>query len=514
METPHILYINQKVKDIKVAGSTELEDNMGRLRAWLHQHCFIPGDKVPATVTPHRIEDGVLIADISGKMLSSDLDTSVHIHQRFPLPLNGYNGPMDVETIFSNAPGTRVDDGGNIQNMVINTALAALCTRRRNGEAAVRLTIASSSDPFSRMKPDLGDALRGVCELFPLDVSDRFAIQVPWRADDQAGTLAITSEPQRTGEAVRKLCRESREFRRAMESATCIVSSDPIYDQLHSSVKPPYSYVINASTAFRSLVAAESYGRTAILPMNNDEASDVCKLLLQRGLEEELGKIDRPPFPPPLTPSGDAIDQDGLRELDHSVEMLLRYIFPHKNHGRPSFTCPISFGPYGGMLIGVDHESFACFSSTPSSDGERALINEFGKQEVDWARKYEVGAGDAVAAVITLFNAIDPGLLIVAHMRDREHTDRQLRQLACTIFVSVLGRIAGNFLIRTPRTYWDNVRSDGLLALVDQVARESLCLARTIVRKVHAPVVMEIKRWGIHVVLWRPGAVAYPERQG
>jgi hypothetical protein len=517
METPNIILVNQKVKDIKVAPNPDLENAMGRFRYWLRRHAFIPGDKVPATVTPTHISNGVMVADISGAMLSSDLDTSVHIRQHFPLPLPDYNGPMDVESIFASVPGTRIDDGGNVQNMAVNVALALQCASAhsacRKCRAPLRLTVASSSDPFCRMDAAEADALRRVCHIYPLDLPDRFAIQVPWRAGDESGTLAITSEPQRTGEALRHLAETNVDFRRTMESATCIVSSDPVYDQLAYIAKPPYSYLINSSTAFRTLVAAESYGRTAILPMNNDEASDVCKLLLQRGLEEELGKIDRPPFPPPLASSGDAIDADALCQLDQSVEMLSRYIFLYKNPGRVSFTCPITFGPHGGMLIGTDHENIACFTSTPSPEGEDSLLREFADIEPgNRDRKHEVGAGDSVAAIVALFNAVDPSLFLVQHMQGREESDRQLRQLASTVFVSILGRIAGNFLIRTVRTYWGNVRKDSFPALLDEAAKESLSVARLVIRKLQAPVIVEVKKWGIHVVIWRPGFVAYPNR--
>ena len=39
----------------------------------------------------------------------------------------------------------------------------------------------------------------------------------------------------------------------------------------------------------------------------------------------------------------------------------------------------------------------ACFTSTPSEAGEKALINEHGDSaEVDWEFDHDVGAGDSV----------------------------------------------------------------------------------------------------------------------
>src|SRR5437867_10499301 len=50
------------------------------------------------------------------------------------------------------------------------------------------------------------------------------------------------------------------------------------------------------------------------------------KVLLQRGLEEELDNIERPPFPSPLSTSGNQIDPAALLELDRSIDLLTRYI--------------------------------------------------------------------------------------------------------------------------------------------------------------------------------------------
>src|SRR6266850_1052499 len=173
-DIPHILLVSQKVKDIKVPPNGDLERRMGSLRAWLHRHSFIPGDKVPATLTPQSIEHGVLVADISGKLLSSDLDTNALIRQRFPLFLTDYSGPLEIESVFSKVTGTRVDDGGNIQNMIVNVAIAmaGLAPRLQEfcGDRTPRITVASSSDPFSSLSPDLSVALHKVCDTYTLNI--------------------------------------------------------------------------------------------------------------------------------------------------------------------------------------------------------------------------------------------------------------------------------------------------------------------------------------------------------
>jgi hypothetical protein len=506
----HLLLVSQKVKDIKLPKNGQLEKTMGRFRKWLVKHSFLPSNKVPANVKPVSLEDGVLLADISGVALSSDLDTTAYVRQRFPIAATEYNGPMDVEKIFASVKGASVDDGGNIQNMIVDLVTAVMYARHHEavGRRQIRVTIASSSDPFVKLPTELAEEARQFCELYALDIPDRFSIQVPFEDDNAAGTLAINSEPLRTNEALRRLVESDEKFGQAFRKAHCFVSADPIYDVLAGHATPPYATIINASTAFRSLTAAESYNRTVLLPMNNGEAEDVCRLLLQRGLEEELGETESLPFESPLSTSEDAIDMDALESLDRSVDLFLRYV---PVGGHPSITCPITFGPDGGMVIGRGHEHFACFTSTLTREGERILFEEFAVPERMVADLHEVGAGDSAATVIALFNAIHPKLFLSGHMEGREAEHHRLVELASTIFVCMLGRISGSFLLHTTDTYWSNIRRDRFAALLDEAARASLELARTMVKKLHAPVMGEIKKWGIKVVAWKPGSVAYPD---
>jgi hypothetical protein len=372
------------------------------------------------------------------------------------------------------------------------------------------VTVASSSDPFQSLPADLAASLHQLIDVYRLDIPDRLANHVPYDADGQTGTLVIASEPSRTNGTLAKLLTEEAGFAAAFRKATCFVSADPIYDQLPGSATPPYRTVVNASTAFRSLTAAESYNRAVLLPMNNGEASDVCKLLLQRGLEEELENIERPPFPSPLTTSGEAIDPAGLKDLDRSIDLFTRYI----PLCRPGFTCPISFGEQAGLIVGAGHETHACFTSTPSPQGERAIIEAFGDPaRVLWDRTYEVGAGDAVATVITLFNAFRPQTFLAAQMKEREKENWQLSELAATVFVGLLGRLAGAFLVRTQDTYWSNIRPEVFPALLDEATVTALDIARCMVKRLQAPAIGEATRWGIKVVVWRPGSVAYPDRE-
>src|SRR5207244_2161144 len=151
-----------------------------------------------------------------------------------------------------------------------------------------------------------------------------------------------------------------------------------------------------------------------------------------RGLEAELEDVETPPFESPVNTRGDGIDIDALRMLDESIHKFTSYI-PIRH---PSIACPISFGRDGGLVIGAETDVLACFTSTPSEAGERALIADYGDpDEINLESPYEVGAGDAVATIVALFNAVHPRLFIKPHMAGRQLADRLLGELASTVFV-------------------------------------------------------------------------------
>jgi len=102
MATVHILLTSQKVKDIKIPPfNGTLEQEMGKLRKGLQHHLFIPGNKVTARINVEEIRDGVVQAALSG--FTHDLN--IVVYHPFPLALTDYNGPLDVEAVFSKVTG-------------------------------------------------------------------------------------------------------------------------------------------------------------------------------------------------------------------------------------------------------------------------------------------------------------------------------------------------------------------------------------------------------------------------
>jgi hypothetical protein len=141
---------------------------------------------VPFKIKPN----GAVVATLNGQIFNRFTSNRVIIEQEFQLFPNGYDGPLEVESVFASAPGARLDSGGNVQNMIVNLALAVHYASDPAEGRRMQITIASSSDPFDGMPDELATCLREKCEIFRLDIPDRLAIHFPWEEEGQTGTLA------------------------------------------------------------------------------------------------------------------------------------------------------------------------------------------------------------------------------------------------------------------------------------------------------------------------------------
>lgn len=511
--TPHLLFVSQKVIDIKTPLNLPgLAQETGKLREFLQKHAFIPADKCTGELTIVGIDkQGNLTCELTGGSLGSPTNSlRVAIRLTLPLGLNNYHGEVRIQDILSAVDGTLVESGGNVQNMLLNILVLAEALSRKyqvfnNNDSLI--TIATSSDPFERLDSGTSNLLKKRVNVYPLGITDRFAVHFPYEHSGRHGIMAITSEPTQTYEPLLKLL-DDAQFAKAFRSATCFVSSDPFFQILPGHAMSPYAYVINASTALRGLVAVSAYGNNALLPMNQGEAGEVCKLMLSRARGTELDQTETPRFPSPLTIKEDTIDAPSLKILDNSIDMFSRHNPFFQRAEGFSFACPISFGPQGGLIIGMNKEPIACFTSILSKKGEHRLFKQYSFPLSEQIQ--ETGAGDAVAATVALFNTVDPDTLIDRYLEGKEKYHKDLRQLASTLFVSSLSRIIGNLLIRTSSTNLTNIEIDQLGNLIVDVAEDSVKLARQHVKLLPDPTFGVINKWGIKVVMWVPRRVLIP----
>jgi hypothetical protein len=513
--TPHMLFLSHKVVDIKTPiDIPELARPIGLLREYLQAHSFIPGDKFTGEVRPVEIDrSGNLICELVGSSLGSNSPSVVPaIKLILPLGLTDFSGRMTIESIFHAIKNTSFDDGGNIQNMLLDTLMIIEALSHDHPEFNndnLIITAASSSDPFEKIDNDLAKLFQKRIDLHRIGIKDRVAIHVPYDHSGGRGIMAITSEPTQLYEPIQKLHKENERFARAFGSATCIISSDPLFQLLPIFAFPPYAYIVNASTAFRGLVALNAYGHNALLPMNQKEAGEVCKLMLSRARGTELNQTETPRFPSPLTINEDRIDPDCLSTLDNSIDMFARHNPFFQREEGLSFACPISFGDEGGLIIGLNKGTIACFSSIPSPNGEQRLFEEYSFPKTEGIQ--ETGAGDSVAAISALFNTVNPEMIIEPFLQGKEREHSELKHLAATIFVSCLGRIIGNILIRTPKTNLADIPIESLRSVIKSVAEESAKLAIKKLRMLPDPTFGVIDKWDIKVAMWSPRSLTIPQ---
>jgi len=510
-----MLFVSQKVIDIKTPlDLPNLARRMGELRGWLREHGFIEQiDKFTGELADFRIDkEGNLSCTLTGGSLGSTSNgVQPAILLTLPLGLTDYRGELHTQAIFGAVAGTLIDDGGNIQNMLLNILVIAEALSRVNPQfnsQNLPITTATNSDPFQRLDSQIVNLFRKRVNVYPLGMPDRFAVHLPYEHAGKRGILPITSEPKETYQPLLKLLSDNVQFAREFGSATCFVSSDPFFQILPTHAMAPYAYIINASTAFRGLVAVSAYGYNALLPMNQGEAGEVCKLMLSRARGTELDRTETPRFPSPLTIKEDAIDPNSLEILDSSIDAFSRHNPFFQQAEGFSFACPISFGQEGGLIIGMNKEPIACFTSIPSQTGENLLFSKYSFPRSEQIQ--ETGAGDSVAAVVALFNTVSPDVLIAPYLEGRETDHKELRQLATTVFVSCLSRIVGNLLIRTHRTNLTHIEIDPLGSLIQDVAKESVELARKSIKLLPDPTFAVIEEWDIKVAMWEPRRLVVP----
>jgi hypothetical protein len=333
-------------------------------------------------------------------------------------------------------------------------------------------------------------------------VPDRLAVLLPRNYKGATGVLNITSEPTLSEQPLRALLTDNTAFAKAFGATTTFVSSDPLFNLLPTHAVAPYACVINASTAFRALVAVHAYDTSALLPMNEAEAAEVCKILLSRA-GFELSDAQAPPFTSPLLLSGDGIDDEALEKLNDSLGVFGRYLHPHRNPtGRLALAYPISFGMDGGLIVGVDGRMIACFTSILPVEEERQFLEEYGfEREPDL---HETGAGDSVATLVTLFNTISPEVVVAPYLQGGEKDRREFRQLAGTIFIGIASRLIGNILVRTNHTNMAGVDVDVLARLFTDIAQEAVSQARRTFKTLPKPAFVVVEKWGIGCAIWSP----------
>ena len=217
---PCITFVAQVVKDIHVPTNLDqVAAEVGNLWASLKDFKFIPKEKVTGDLSVVAVEttSGIVDFELTGSSLGKNLYGRVRQSLRLDLPLGigDYHGPLDTRQVFEATPGTVIQDGGNVHNMLLDVVVMAAALSRSHAEFSVqnlRLIVASSSDPFRGFLPPSSEVYRERVEVYPLPMPDRLAVLLPRFYGGSAGTLNITSEPALSEQPLRVLLTENPVF--------------------------------------------------------------------------------------------------------------------------------------------------------------------------------------------------------------------------------------------------------------------------------------------------------------
>jgi hypothetical protein len=94
-------------------------------------------------------------------------------------------------------------------------------------------------------------------------------------------------------------------------------------------------------------------------------------------------------------------------------------------------------------------------------------------------------------------------------LEGREATNKELLDFSETLFVSTLGRLVGNLLVRTTQTNLTGINFEAFSRLLDDAAFESVKLARQLVKLLPNPTYGTIEKWGIRFAVWTPRQVIF-----
>ena len=514
---PHIVLFSQKVHDIVPKGSEILEQAVAKLRATLVQNnCIRPEtEKAPSFIKPLSVDNGNLTIAISELQSVTGEPLKDIVHCTLPLGLPSTVDLADIRRALSASSGVAINDGGNIQNTAINLVHAIIHSKIRNRMKRtmggdIHITCASSSDPFDKT-PELWGAEGDVYGYRQLDMPDRTALQLYGRDTDidpngKPHALSLTSPSSRTGVAISDLVANSNRFRREMLQATDFLSADPVFDQIRQFGSPPYSMTVNSSSAFRAEVVRTSYSQGVMLPMNRGEAVERVHSIHKDG-DLKSAEMAQHYFPSPFQDG--SVNAENLCRVDRSLCALRNYNPFVRMMDRFALSESISYASEGGLLIGARQTAsdIACFTTIPSEEAGEKMLDRYCDRSKLVDTTFEVGAGDATASIVQLFKAVDPQLYLGKCLSSEELKNSCLVDLSSLVFVSILSRMVGKFLIHTKQTNWSSIMKDGAFEkLFQNAAKEAAHVARKLLVKGHisdTPHTTKSPTSEIDVLVWR-----------
>lgn len=404
--------------------------------------------------------------------------------------------------------------GGNVPNMIRN--LTHVMHGRLLPEDMQILLHYTEEPLFMEWFKNMDPSVRDRITLKTMDIPSRKGLHLPYRSDlpGGVGTLGIIT-PMHSAHQVM-----GDEMADLAECNHVLVSES--LGQLVTSKLRRYNEFQNPSSAFRKQCALDNYnmtlggGHIPTVSLNDEEMVIYLQCIEERrdckgsilssgGSDTEQRKIKDPYFGSPFD------EHRALNETTAALvtESLQRYFtcIPTQNEAHTYFPLSVSCGPYGGYHICCtpDAKRYGVFSSTPHGDGAQKMLDIIGpSEEISINTKRTMGAGDAVASILSIAHLVDVEQLMGELKTPHHPISKKFIEIAASIFVSLLSRFAGEILYHTNRCDWMGVPPEKFRDIIAATARKSLDLAAETWNGIdQRPMVTREPEWDIDVAMWQ-----------
>ncbi len=399
---------------------------------------------------------------------------------------------------------SRMDPGGNVPNMIRNLAHIMGSPSAPRG---MTIDLYSTDEPlfqvwFSSLSQQTRDRIR----LTLIDVPARKGLHLPYSSDDPSkhGTLGIGTPLHSTIHSMEE------HFPRLITCNHVLVS-----ESLHSLVKKKadkeqYHEFQDPSTAFREQCAIESYNHMLnggmhmpVVTMNDEEMIEYLTSLEKR--RDAPLSVNQPlTFAAPFDGQRQLNDVT-MQQVSNTFERYFACVTP-RPHTTLHFPLNVSCGSRGGYHIACTPKGtrFAIFSSTPrSTEGAQRMLSTIGKNDdISLEKSYVMGAGDAVATVLSLAHLWDIPEMLRTHANKTHPLDARFIETASIIFVSLLSRFVGEMVFHSDRCDWTSVPQELFPDIVRRVAEKSLDAATHVWGRTEKPQQVRENEWDMDIAIW------------
>lgn len=400
----------------------------------------------------------------------------------------------------------RVEPGGNIPNMVRNIAhVMGTSIAPRDLE----IDLYSTKDSvFQEWMDSLPEETRARIRLTLISPPPRKGLHLQY---DGSGTRVETLG---IGTPMHSTIRDTQEHFANLISCNHVLVSESLTSLVNSDVfRAGYWEFQNPSSAFADQCPLETYNHMLnrgkhipFIARNDGEMADYITSLERRRAAPTSEPPQRISFAP-VFDGNRRIHTRSIADVTTSFQRYFACITP-KPENELYFPISVSCAEHGGYHIAcsTSGDKYVVYSSVPHHAGkgsERILSMIGNNDDIHIKHQLTMGAGDAVASVLSLTHLWDLQGAMRTFARKTDPLDARFIETASMIFVSLLSRVAGGVLYHSVRCDWSSIPKEAFAKIVQKTARKSLDLAGQTWKALPAITTARESDWDIDVAMWR-----------